>query len=127
MPALNATKLTLLDWAKRLDPDGKTAVLAELLAQRNEVLQDMMFKEGNLPTGSVISIRTGLPTVYWRSLNAGVQSSKSTSAQITEACGILEAYSELDADLAELNGNDNAFRLSESIAFLEAMNQEFQS
>jgi hypothetical protein len=60
-------------------------------------------------------------------LNQGVQPSKSTTAQIDEACGMLEAWSEVDKDLAELNGNTGAFRLSEAQAFIEAMNQEMAS
>jgi hypothetical protein len=82
-----------------------------------------VFKEGNLPTGERVVIRTGLPTVYWRALNQGIPSSKSTTAQVDEACGILEARSEVDKDLAMLNGNTAQFRLSEDNAFLEAMNQ----
>jgi hypothetical protein len=82
-----------------------------------------VFKEGNLPTGERVVIRTGLPGVYWRALNQGIPSSKSTTAQIDEACGILEARSEVDKDLAMLNGNTAQFRLSEDTAFLEAMNQ----
>jgi hypothetical protein len=125
MAALNATKLTLLDWAKRLDPKGNTDAIVELLMQTNQFLTYLIWKEGNLPTGHQITVRTGLPTIYWRSLNAGVQSSKSTTAQVTEGCGIMEAYSELDQDLAMLNGNTAEFRLSEVSAFFEAMNQEF--
>jgi hypothetical protein len=116
--------LTLSDWAKRLDPDGKTAAIAELLAQTNPILDDMLFKEGNLPTGERTTIRTGLPTAYWRLLNQPVQTSKSSTAQVDESCGMLEAWSEVDKDLAELNGNTGAFRLSEAQAFMEAMNQE---
>jgi hypothetical protein len=56
-------------------------------------------------------------------LNQGIPSSKSTTAQVDEACGILEARSEVDKDLAMLNGNTAQFRLSEDTAFLEAMNQ----
>jgi hypothetical protein len=82
-----------------------------------------VFKEGNLPTGERVVIRTGLPTVYWRALNQGIPNSKSTTAQVDEACGILEARSEVDKDLAMLNGNTAQFRLSEDVAFLEAMNQ----
>jgi hypothetical protein len=37
---------------------------------------------------------------------------------------MLEAWSEVDVDLAKLNGNTNAFRLSEAQSFIEAMNQE---
>jgi len=127
MAVLGGNVLTLADWAKRLDPDGKTPAIVELLSQTNEVLVDMLFKEGNLPTGERTTIRTGLPQVYWRLINQGVNPSKSTTAQVDEQCGMLEAYSEVDKDLAELNGNSSSFRLSEASAFVEAMNQEMAS
>lgn len=117
--------LTLLDWAKRTDPDGRIPVVAELLSQRNEILTDAVWKEGNLPTGERVVIRTGLPDVYYRALNQGIPTSKSTTAQVDEGCAILEARSEIDKDLAMLNGNTAAFRLSEDTAFLEAMNQKW--
>ena len=123
MATLANTSLTLADWAKRTDPEGRVPVVAELLSQSNEILEDCVFKEGNLPTGERVVIRTGLPTVYWRALNQGIPNSKSTTAQVDEACGILEARSEIDKDLAMLNGNTAQFRLSEDQAFLEAMNQ----
>ena len=123
MATLSTSNLTLADWAKRSDPDGRVPIVAELLSQSNEVLDDCVFKEGNLPTGERVVIRTGLPGVYWRALNQGIPSTKSTTAQIDEACGILEARSEVDKDLAMLNGNTAQFRLSEDTAFLEAMNQ----
>lgn len=127
MATLGANALTLVDFAKRLDPDGKVSVVAELLSQTNSILDDMVFVEGNLPTGHRTTIRTGLPTVAWRLLNQGVQPSKSTTAQVDESCGMLEAYCEVDKDLAELSGNVGAFRLSEAAAFIEAMNQEMAS
>jgi len=123
MATLSTGALTLADWAKRLDPDGKVPVVAELLSQSNEILEDAVFVEGNLPTGHRVTIRTGLPAVYWRQLNAGVPGSKSTTAQVDEGIGMLEAYARIDKDLAELNGNTSQFRLSEDTAFLEAMNQ----
>lgn len=123
MATLAAGALTLADWAKRLDPDGKVPVVAELLSQSNEILEDAVFMEGNLPTGHRVVIRTGLPTAYWRSINQGIPTSKSTTVQVDESVGMLEAYARVDKDLAELNGNTAAFRLSEDTAFLEAMNQ----
>lgn len=125
MAALGTGNLTLADWAKRLDPNGQVPTIVELLGQTNEILADMIWREGNLPTGHRTTVRTGLPTVFWRLLNQGVQPSKSTTAQIDEQAGMLEAWSEVDKDLMLLNGNTNSFRLSEARAFLEAMNQEF--
>ena len=124
MATLSSNALTLADWAKRLDPEGKVPSIVELLAQNNEILADMQWIEGNLPTGHRTTVRTGLPTVAWRLLNQGVQPSKSVTAQVDESCGMLEAWSEVDKDLAMLNGNTAAFRLSEAQAFIEAMNQE---
>ena len=124
MATIGTNALTLADWAKRLDPDGKVPTIVELLRQTNSILEDMLWREGNLPTGHQITQRTGLPTVYWRLINQGVAPSKSTTAQVTEQTGMLEAWCEVDKDEAELNGNVNAYRLSEAMAFLEAMNQE---
>ena len=127
MAALGGNMLTLKDFAKRIEPNGKIGLIAELLSQTNEILTDMIWQEGNLPTGHRTVVRTGLPDVYWRLLNQGVQPSKSETAQIDEGCGMLEAYSEVDKDLAELNGDVGAFRFSESQSFIEAMNQEMAS
>jgi len=127
MATLATNVVTLADVAKRLDPDGSVAAVVELLSQTNEILADAHFQEGNLPTGHRVTMRTGLPTVAWRLLNQGVTPSKSTTAQVDEQCGMLEAWSEVDKDLAELNGNTNAFRLSEAAAYLESMNIEMAS
>lgn len=123
MTTLTSNFLTLADWSKRVDPEGNVPVVAELLSQSNEILEDALFAEGNLPTGHRVIIRTGLPTAYWRSINQGIPTSKSITAQVDESIGMLEAYAKVDKDLALLNGNTSAFRLSEDSAFLEAMNQ----
>lgn len=123
MATLGGSVLTLTDWAKRLDPDGKTAKTVEILSQTNEILNDMLYKEGNLPTGEQTTIRTGLPNVYYRLMNQGVPKSKSITAQVTENAAELSARSEVDVKVANLNGNVKAFRLDEAMAFLEAMNQ----
>lgn len=117
--------VTLLDWAKSTDPDGKTAVVAELLSQSNEIYSDMVYIEGNLPTGHQASIRTGLPEPIWRKLYQGVPPSKSLRATVTDSVGILEARNEIDVKVATLNGNVNAFRLSEGTAFIESIGQNF--
>ncbi len=124
MSLIGTTAVTLADIAKRTDPNGKIDAIVELLSQTNEILEDMPFVEGNLPTGHKTIIRTGLPTAAWRLLNYGVPQSKSKTQPVTDTCGMLEAYAEIDKSLADLNGNAASFRLSEDRAFLEAMNQE---
>ncbi|WP_250533976.1 major capsid protein [Caballeronia sp. AZ10_KS36] len=127
MAVLGTKNPTLLDVAKSLDPSGSTADVVELLNQTNEILLDASWIEGNLPTGHRTTIRTGLPTVVWRRLYGGVPPSKSTRAQVDEATGMLEARNEIDVDVANLNGNTAAFRLSEAQAFLESMNETMAS
>ena len=122
-----ALAYTLADIAKREDPKGKVDKIVEIMNQTNEFLDDMLHVEGNLPTGHKTTVRTGLPSVTWRLLNYGVQPSKGNTAQITDTCGMLESYAQIDKKLADLNGNAMEFRLSEDKAFIESMTQEYAS
>jgi hypothetical protein len=124
MAASATTHPTLLDLIKRQDPDGKIAAIGEILNEDNPILDDMVWVEGNLSTGHRTTVRTGLPAPTWRKLYGGVQPTKSTTAQVTDNTGNLEAYAEVDKDLADLNGNTAEFRLSEDRAHIEGMNQE---
>jgi hypothetical protein len=124
MAVLSVVNPTLLDLAKATDPDGKIATIVEILNETNEILDDMTWIEGNLPTGHRTTIRSGIPAPTWRKLYGGVQPNKSTTVQVTDSTGMLEAYAEVDKALADLNGNTAAFRLSEDRAHIEGMNQE---
>jgi len=124
MATLSANNPTLLDLARRTDPDGQIAMVIEILNEVNEVLDDMTWLEGNLPTGHRTTIRSGLPTPTWRKLYQGVQPTKSTTVQVTDNVGMLEMYAEVDVALADLANNKAAFRLSEDRAFIEGMSQE---
>lgn len=127
MAALTANNPTLLDLARRTDPNGNIATIVEILNQTNPVLDDMAWQEGNLETGHKTTVRTGLPTPTWRKLYGGVQPTKSTTAQVQDSCGMLEDYAEVDKALADLNGNTAAFRLSEDSAHIEGMSQTMAS
>ncbi|HYD04115.1 MAG TPA: hypothetical protein VEC60_00230 [Reyranella sp.] len=126
MATLASTALTLGEWATRLDPGGKPAAVIELLGQTNEMLTDMLWMQCNDGAGHKTTVRTGLPTATWRLLNYGVVKSKSTTAQVRDSTGMLEAYSEIDKALADLNGNTAEFRMGEDMAFIEGMNQIMQ-
>ena len=127
MATIGSLALTYADWAKRLEDGYRIASIIELLSQTNEILDDILVIEGNLPTGHKTTVRTGLPQATWRLLNSGVPTGKSTTAQITDTCGNLETYADIDKDIADLNGNTADFRLSEVRAFLEGMSQQVAS
>lgn len=127
MSTLTSTVLTLADWAKRVDGNYKIVTIVELLSRENEILDDALFMEGNLPTGHKTTVRTGIPSATWRLLNYGVPRAKSTTAPVIDTCGNLEVFAQVDKDLADLNGNTAEFRLSEVKAFLEGMSQQVAS
>jgi major capsid protein gp7 len=124
MATLADTHPTLLDLKNTMDPKGNIAQIVEILNETNEVLDDMVFIEGNLPTGHQTTVRAGIPTPTWRKLYGGVQPTKSRSVKVTDAIGMLEAYAEVDVALAKLNGNSAAFRMSEDRGQIEGMSQE---
>ncbi len=124
MSTVGMRSLTLADYAKRLGPDKQIGRVMEILEQSNEILDDAMFLEANNVTSHRTVIRTGLPESYWRSINRGVPKAKSRTTQVDDRIGILETWSVVDSALAELNGQQADFLLSEERAFLESMNQE---
>lgn len=119
------TSPTLLDVIARTAPNGNLHDVVEIMTEYGEILQDMPWIEGNLPTGHKTTMRSGLPQGTWRQLNSGVQPEKSTVVSTTDATGMLESYSEVDKDLVKLNGNTAAFRLSEDKAFIQGMTNNF--
>jgi hypothetical protein len=74
----------LTSWDKLRNPDQSAAIIAELLNQSNEPMQDVVWLEGNMPTGHRITQRTGLPTTYTRQLNYPVQVTRGQTAQVDE-------------------------------------------
>lgn len=129
MSTIGGSLSTLLDWAKREDPETQqpSTVIAELLTKSNPVIADLMFKPSNLPTAHRITLRTSYPDSTWRKLNEGVANTKSTTAQLDEAMGMLTQRSAVDKALADLNGGDAKFRLSESVAHIDSMAQEWET
>lgn len=116
--------VTLPDIAKRLDPDGGVADIVEVLAQRNPIIEHAHAITGNLPTGHRFPVRHALPTVGLRDFNEGAAKSSSKVRTITEGCSLIEAYSDIDEELAKLNGNVAETRFTEDTAFVQAMNHK---
>lgn len=128
MAVLGTSVPTLADIAASMGPDGNfDSDRVNLLMQTNEMLQDMVWKEGNLPTGHKTTVITGLPTVGFRRFNEGVALSKSSSAAIEEGSAMLEGFFQVDRALAIMSGDVNQYRLDESGLFMESMNQTLQT
>ncbi len=117
--------ISLMDWAKTRDPNGTSADVAELLAQSNEFIADLVWQPANGPTGHRITQRVGLPAVYYRQFGQGVAPSKSEYAQFDESMSMCDAWSEVDCKIADLEADMARFRFLEALGFLEAMSQKF--
>nr|8CJZ_G Chain G, Major Capsid Protein [Ribes]8CJZ_H Chain H, Major Capsid Protein [Ribes]8CJZ_I Chain I, Major Capsid Protein [Ribes]8CJZ_J Chain J, Major Capsid Protein [Ribes]8CJZ_K Chain K, Major Capsid Protein [Ribes]8CJZ_Y Chain Y, Major Capsid Protein [Ribes]8CJZ_g Chain g, Major Capsid Protein [Ribes] len=128
MATLGNTYLTLADVQKQKDGKGNvTSEIIEMLAETNPILEDMVVMECNDGTGHLTTIRTGLPQATWRRLYEGVQPAKSTTRQIKDSTGTLEAWSEVDEKLVKLSKDKQQLMLNEAAAFLEGMNQTMAS
>ena len=117
--------VTLVDWAKQVDPDGKPARLINLMEKYNPIIEDAPVMEGNLSTGHQTTAIIKLPTSTWRKFNYGVQDSKGSTIQVVDSIGMLEQYAKVDVDVANLNGNSNEFMLRQSKMHIAAMNNDF--
>lgn len=125
MGVLGSNFKTLLEVAKETDANGKLPTVIELLHEENEILDDISWVECNSADAHKTPIRTGIPTPIFRKMYQGVPPTKGTTAVIQDTCAMMEARSEIDKDLADLNGNASAFRLREDMAHLEGMSQAF--
>ena len=119
MATLGTQALTLSDLRKREDWDGSIGFIIEALENTNPIIDDILWMEGNLPTGHKATIRTSVPKPQIRYINKGVKPSKSTTKQITDTCMMLEDRSEIDVETLREAKDPEAFRRSEDAAFLQ--------
>lgn len=127
MAVIGNTNPTFSDVAKRTDPEGKIAPIVELLNEHNEILDDATAIEANDKMTHTTTVRSGLPSVTWTKFYQGVQPSKSTTVQVRDAIGMVEARSTVDERLLKMAPDGNAFRLSEDRPFIESMTQDVAS
>jgi hypothetical protein len=110
MSTLGTARPTILDVARATDPSGKIAKPAGVLMQYNDILDDIPWYEGNSSMGNLTTIQSSKASPSLRALNAGVTPTKSTTSQINDACSILENRSQIDINVANINGNAVAYR-----------------
>lgn len=115
---------TLIDVATRMDPDGNTGEIVEILSTMNPMLLDAPAVECNGGTKHRSILRTSLPSPAWRVLNRGVPTTKSTTVPVEDTTAIMQTYGEIDEDLVDGQASPEAFRLTESTAHIEGMGQE---
>lgn len=124
MAVLGNKFIDLRDIYKLQNANGDYVQIIEMLMEQNPILTDAITLECNKGATHTHTIRTGLPGVSWGELYKGIEQSKSSTAQVTDTTGFVEALSTVDVRLLELAKDEGKVRLSEAMSFLEAMNQE---
>ncbi|MCK5602584.1 hypothetical protein KAR91_11960 [Candidatus Pacearchaeota archaeon] len=127
MATVGTRNLTLADVSRRKDPNGKIDKVVELLNETNELTTDMVVKECNDGTTNKSSVRTGLPSGTWRKLYGGIQSTKSSTQQVVDTCGMLEALPKIDCDVIDKSGDPQGALLSEHVPHLEGLAQDIET
>lgn len=127
MATLGNNFFDLIDLFKSKNPDGQIASVIEILTEQNPILADAIAMECNSGTKHLHTVRTGLPSVSWGKLYKGIPQSKSTKAQVEDTTGFVEGLSTIDKRLLDISTNEGAVRLSEAMAYLEAINNEVSS
>ncbi len=127
MSALGDGIVTLADVAK-----GKNLAIgsvAEVLMQENAALMDIPYIQMNEGTIHKESIRSALPSVYYRKANQPIPASKSTIEERTFGAAHFESKSQMDKMVAQRGGPDRvAFnRWNQAQGHLQAMAQEHAS
>jgi len=121
MAALNSGLVTLLDVAK--SKDKQIGKVAEVLLQSNPILQHIPYMEMNEGTIHKESLRSNLPTVYYRKANQPIPASKSQIEERSFTAAHFESKSQMDKMVASRGGQDRvAFnRWNQSQGHIQAM------
>lgn len=127
MAALGTKLVTLADVAK--SKDKKIGSVAEVLVLENPMLNDIPYMEMNEGTIHKESIRSALPTVYYRKANQAIPASKTTIEERTFTASHFESKSQMDAAVAKRGGMDRvAFnRWNQAQGHIQAMANEHAS
>ena len=106
--------MTVYEAAKRHDPDGNVAKIAEVLEKKNTVWKDMHVKPANDTHSHVVTIRVEEGEATTRQINAGANEIESEVGQKREEIMLLENFLVLDEQTVEREGaNAKKFRQGE--------------
>ena len=112
---------TLVDITRQMDPDGKPAKIADVLAETNDMVLDMPWFPSNQTMTQVSTLQTGEPEGQFRALNEAVGAEKPETEQISDGCAMLEAWSNIDCVAAEMTGNVSKYLENKDKAFIRGL------
>jgi len=124
MSTLNAyQQLSLVEVAKRKNPDNTMAAVVEVLNEENAIIQDAVWREANDTFSNKTVRRAALPDGSWRKLNEGVAVKASKTVELVDTIGLLETWSENDVEIINAFPNPKQARNDEAMTFIEGLGQ----
>jgi len=122
------SQYSLVEQAKRIDPDGDQAKIVEVLNRRmGGILQEAPWIPSNDVWTNKTTRRGTLPTGSRRKLNQRVSQSVSRTTEIMDVIEQLEDYCDVDAALVDSMPSAAMFRSQEVDAFIEGLGQTIAS
>lgn len=121
------TNPTLVDYAAMYKADAGSAGIGEFImmgAQQNEILADAVAMECNDGSKHKSVIIPGIPEPTFRKLYGFVPPSRVQGIPISDNCGELADYLQVDKKLADLNNNSVRFLMSQAAGISEGFNKK---
>lgn len=127
MSTLTST-YSLVEQAKRIDPSGQQAQIAEVLNRKmGEILTDAPWLPSNDIWTNKTTRRGSLPTGSKRRLNQRISQSISRTTEVMDVIEMLEDYCDVDVALVDSMPSPALFRAGEVDAFIEGLGQTLVS
>jgi hypothetical protein len=128
MSTLNSyQQLSLVEVAKRTNPDGTMATIAEVLKETNSIVADAVWREANDTFSNKTVRRAALPSGSWRKLNEGVAVEASKTVELVDNIGMLETWAQNDIEVIKGFSNPMQARNDEAMSFVEGLGQTMAS
>ncbi len=122
-----AADYTLLELAKRIDPQGQQATIAEIMAKEIPMVLDIPFYPSNDVWSHKSVRRANIPSGNWRGINQYVAGEKSQVDEIMDVIGINETFATYDKEYIDNQPDPKQARMNEATAFIEGLSQELCS
>lgn len=122
------SKYSLVEQARRLDPEGKLALIAETLnLKTGMILEEAPWQPANDTWTNKTVRRASLPTGTKRKLNSGIPTSVSRTTEIMDVMCMIGDYAEYDKDWIDSFPNPSTVRLQEASAYIQGIGQSLVS
>jgi hypothetical protein len=121
------SEYSLVEQAKRVNPNGEQARIAEIITYENAMLFDApWFPSNDIWTNKTVR-RANKPSGTRRKINTGVPLEVSQTTEVLDVITMIETYSEPDVEYIDNMPNPMMAREQEANIFIEGMGQTLGS